>query len=145
MNYEISIYNTFFEKYRCIYVLLVLISSFFKTAVFWKYMFVFWVCCVLWIVILNAFIGFGVFSVYIWTGFKDIVLHFRKMSQKCEPFSYELSVREIVSFDPKWSPLPTHTPHHPNPRRQCQSSLPGNKYGNKQNFIDFIWLSWFFF
>ena len=53
----------------------------------------------------------------------------RKMSQKCEQFSYEGFFSILFGclgiLGPKWSPP---TPAHPHPWRQCKSSLLGEKY-----------------
>ena len=68
---------------------------------------------------------------YIGRYFKDMFLdRFFENIQKCEQFSYELLFCDFGGFGrPKWSPPP-------HPRRQCQSSLPGEKY--EKSFVNDI-------
>ena len=88
--------------------------------------FVLLVCFVLEIVISSAFIGFCVFFCI----YKDIskisFYIFRKMSQKCEQFSYYIFWEDLGGFG--------GSPPHPHPWRQCQSSLPGGKIWKQMFF-----------
>ena len=87
------------------------------------------ICCVfvLWVVILNAFIGFGdIFCIY--EHILNIFLHFLKNVQTCEQFSYELLFCEFLWFCVICCP-PSH------PRRQ--SRFPSGIF-----FYDSLWLLW---
>ena len=98
-----------------------------------KYSFEFVIC------IINCYFGcdYRILCrfLYIWRYLKDILKIFLniswKMSQKCKQCSYELFFETLGRFlwfggGPKWPP------HHPHPRRQCQSSLPGEKNMKKE-------------
>ena len=91
--------------------------------VFLKCIRVLLVCvCIISFVTFNAFIGFCVFFCIYEHILKMFLNLFRKMSQKCEQCSYEIFFVILVDFGSKWS--------QPHPRRQCQSSLQGETYGN---------------
>ena len=99
-------FRTFWDFRKCILVLLV--------CLYYKFIF---------LMRLSDSVSF---SVYMTICYKIVWTNVVKMFQKCEQYSYELSFVFVCGFgvnfgSPKWSP-------HPHPRRQCQRSLPGEKY-----------------
>ena len=129
MNYVNLTYNIFFffDFLRFVFV-------FFENL---KWIFVLLVCFVLWIVILNVFIVFSVFSVYrniFQRYFSRCFEIFVKMFQKCEQFPYDSFcgdfLRLLVFMDPKWSPPP--------PSPASMSTFPSRRKNIENNLFFMI-------
>ena len=124
MNYQSLIYN---KKKRLLLFFFVFRFSIFSN-IFWH----FWsgLCYrLLFLMRLSDSVYFFV-QMKIFCFFSDFI--FWKMSQKCEQYSYDLFVIFGDFFGFMGSP-------HPHPRRQCQSSLPGERMWK---IIVFWWFLW---